>query len=100
MAEETLRSIREVSDCAAEAVARARAEDAGRFARLRLRIARDDAALADDDRRRLSIEEPVAEALYEGILKPRVTLDTIGAVFLSNAPFAPTANVGALAEDD
>jgi ATP-dependent helicase HepA len=99
-AEEKLRSIPEVVERAGEAVARARREDTGRFARLRLRIARDDAALAQDDRLRLSIEEPVAEALNEGILMPRVTLDTIGAVFLSNAPFAPAANLGASAEED
>jgi ATP-dependent helicase HepA len=99
-AEEDLRSIGEVLERAGGAVDRARIEDAGRFARLRLRIARDDAALAEEDRRRLSIEEPVAEALYEGILKPRVMLDTIGAVFLSNSPFASGASLGTSAEED
>jgi hypothetical protein len=48
----------------------------------------------------LSIEESVASALYDGILKPRVTLDTIGAVFLSNAPFAPAKAVLVSAEDE
>lgn len=100
VAEEILRSMQGVSERAGEAVTRARREDAGRFARLRLRIARDDAVLAEEDSRRLSIEEPVAEALYAGILKPRVTLDTIGAVFLANAPFAPVANLSASAEED
>jgi hypothetical protein len=99
-AEEGLRSIVEVLERADDAVARARREDAGRFARLRLRITHDDAALAEEGRRRLSIEEPVAEALYEGILRPRVTLDTIGAVFLSNVAFATVGNLGASAEEE
>lgn len=100
VAEENLRTVSEIRDRASAAVARARAEDAGRFARLRLRIARDDAALAGEDRRRLQVEEPVAEAIYGGILSPRVTLDTIGAVFLSNAAFAPATTVGVSAEED
>lgn len=100
VAEETIRQIPEICDRAAGAVARAKSEDAGRFARLRMRIARDDGALAEDDRRRLAVEEPVAEAIYAGILRPKLTLDTIGAVFLSNAAFAPSAMAGALAEDD
>ena len=100
LAEENLRKIPHIRDRAAAAVARARAEDAGRFARLRLRIARDDASLADEDRRCLEVEEPVAEAIYAGIHTPRVTLDTIGAVFLSNAPFAPASSIGVLLEDD
>lgn len=100
VAEEKLRQVADVSERAAQAVTRARMEDAGRFARLRLRIARDDAALSEEERRRLAVEEPVAEALYQGILNPRVTLDTIGAVFLSPSPFAPAVNLGASAEED
>jgi ATP-dependent helicase HepA len=86
-----LRRIPEICDRTTASVSRARTEDAGRFARLRLRIARDDAALAEEDRRRLAVEEPVAEAMYAGILTPRLTLDTVGAVFLSNTAFAPAA---------
>lgn len=99
-AEEILRNVPEICHRAANAVARAKPEDAGRFARLRMRIACDNDALAEADRLRLSIEEPVAEAIYEGILRPKLTLDTIGAVFLSNAAFAPAAMASALAEDD
>ncbi|WLB09477.1 protein DpdE [Bradyrhizobium elkanii] len=99
-AEEILRKVPEICSRAANAVARARSEDAGRFARLRMRIARDDGALAEEDRLRLAVEEPVAEAIYAGILEPKLTLDTIGAVFLSNAAFAPATIVSALAEDD
>jgi ATP-dependent helicase HepA len=100
VAEETLRKIPEICDRAAGAVKRAKSDDAGRFARLRMRIVRDDGALAEEDRRLLAVEEPVAEAIYAGILRPRLTLDTIGAVFLSNAAFAPAVMAGALAEDD
>lgn len=100
VAEETLRKISEICDRATSAVLRAKSEDAGRFARLRMRITRDDGALAEEDRRRLAVEEPVADAIYAGILRPKLTLDTVGAVFLSNAAFAPAAMAGSLAEDE
>lgn len=100
VAEENLRTVADIRDRAAKAVARAKAEDVGRFARLRLRIARNDATLAGDDRRRLEVEERIAEAIYSGTLSPRISLDTIGAIFLSDSALAPVSMVGALAEDE
>lgn len=88
VAETLLYERREIEVRASNAVSRARADDAGRFARLRLRIAREQGIGAKEERRRLAIEEPIAAALYEGIKRPRVTLDTIGAVFLSDKPLA------------
>jgi hypothetical protein len=61
-----------------------------------LRLLQDDGFR----RRRLAIEEPIAVALYEGIMRPRVSLDTVGVVFLSDQPLATSATSAEMVEDD
>jgi hypothetical protein len=100
VAEQLLCEHREIEARASNAVGRARADDSGRFARLRLRIAREHGHAAEEGRRRLAIEEPIAVALYDGIMRPRVSLDTIGVIFLSDQPFTTSANSAENAEDD
>ncbi len=99
VAEKLLYERHEIEARATNAVGRARADDSGRFARLRLRIAREQGPAAEEGRRRLALEEPIAVALYEGIMRPRVSLDTIGVVFLSDQPFATSASTEQLTED-
>ena len=66
-----------------EAVKRAEELDSCRFAQLRTRIERTEGAEAETLRRHLELENAVANALYGGIIKPRITLDTVIAIFLS-----------------
>lgn len=86
-AEQLLYLQQEITDRGKMAVTKARTTDANRFAQLRMRIQHGEGHSVNDDRRRLDLEEHVAVALYEGMLKPHISLDTIGAVFLANLPF-------------
>ena len=72
-----------VRERAEQAVARAREIDEGRFAQLEARIRVGDGASVEADLRHLETERRVALAMYEGMRKPRISLDTIGALFLS-----------------
>ena len=65
------------------AVNRAKSVDSSRFSQLRSRIISSSGIEAETQRRLLDLEQSVSDALYEGILNPRVTLDTIAATFLS-----------------
>jgi ATP-dependent helicase HepA len=67
-----------------QAVRSAEKADSRRFAQLRTRIAQGEGPMAEADSRHLRIEQEVAEALYRGIRNPKITLDTIGAVFVSS----------------
>lgn len=82
-AEAELRRSAELGARSAEAVAVARGLDATRFAQLRARAKSEDTAQAAAEERLLSAEQATAETLYAGIRAPRITLDTIGAVFLA-----------------
>jgi ATP-dependent helicase HepA len=82
-AEAELRRSAELSARSAEAVATARGLDATRFAHLRARAKSEDREQAAAEERLLSVEQATAETLYAGIQAPRITLDTIGAVFLA-----------------
>lgn len=57
--------------------------DQARFAQLRTRIRHADASEAEFEEKLLGIEAETAEHFYGGIEKPKITLDMIGAVFLS-----------------
>lgn len=74
-----------------EAVERSKAADAGRFVQLQTRILQGDGAALAADQMLLEREQRVAKALYDGMLSPRVSLDTMGAVFLSNRTFRSAA---------
>jgi hypothetical protein len=89
----------EVTERAREAVARARGIDTARFATLRMRIARSEGPAADADRVRLDIEERAATALYEGIRRPRITLDTVGVMLLSDVSYPDYTRSPAVMED-
>ena len=65
------------------AVKRAKSVDTSRFSQLRSRIINSSGIEAEAQRRLLDLEQSVSDALYEGILNPRITLDTIAATFLS-----------------
>jgi ATP-dependent helicase HepA len=89
----------EVTERAREAVARARGIDTARFASLRMRTARSEGPAADADRVRLDIEERAATALYEGIRRPRITLDTVGVMLLSDVSYSDYTRSPAVMED-
>ena len=82
-AEHILKQLTELDKRSKQAVDRAREIDEVRFAQLRTRIHKADPVEADEQMRLLAIEKNVSAALYEGILSPHISLDTIGAVFVS-----------------
>jgi ATP-dependent helicase HepA len=82
-AEKCLHSRAVIAERAQQAVAKTKLVDDARFTQLRARIGRDDAVAAEADGVLLQIEQNVTKALYEGILAPRISLDTIGAMFLA-----------------
>lgn len=57
--------------------------DRARFAQLKTRIRHADRKEAEFEKRLLEIETKTAEDFYKAIEKPKITLDIIGAVFLS-----------------
>ena len=67
----------------AEALKASKDLDRARFAQLRTRIRHADPTEAEFEKHRLEIEIKTAENLYRGIDTPRISLDMIGAVFLS-----------------
>lgn len=72
------------------AVKRARVIDSSRFAQLQTRISRSSGTEAETQRQFLGLEQSAANALYAGILSPRITLNTISAVFVSGEPLLPS----------
>jgi ATP-dependent helicase HepA len=66
-----------------EALKVAKNVDQARFAQLQTRIRHADDAEASFEKKLLSIETSTAESFYQGIRDPKITLDMIGAVFLS-----------------
>lgn len=53
------------------------------YAQLRSRIAYLTGIEADKEKERLTIEQKINEALYQGVIEPKFYLDVIGAIFLS-----------------
>jgi ATP-dependent helicase HepA len=82
-AEEAMEAAAEIEARARAAVAGARRLDEERFAQLQTRIARGGPG-AGADHELLDIEMRVAQALYAGMSRPHRTLDTIGAIFLTD----------------
>lgn len=82
-AEEVLCHTTDLEDRIEAALRTASSMDQGRFAQLQTRIRHADKEEAKFESKLLEIERAVAERFYEGIRSPRITLDTIGAAFLS-----------------
>ena len=82
-AEYILKQLTELEQRSRQAVDRVREIDEVRFAQLRTRIHKAVPAEAEEQRRLLALEKNVSAALYDGILTPHISLDTIGAVFVS-----------------
>ena len=82
-AEVVLRHHVELEKRSYDSIEQAMTLDEGHFAQLRSRIERSSGYEEEVQMRSLKLEEDVANALYAGIQKPRITLDTITAVFLS-----------------
>lgn len=97
-AEQAIASRDELNRKARAAVARAQSVDQAGFSSLKMRIARHEGTGAAADKSRLKLEEAAAEALYQGILKPRLVPDSIGAVFLSGISYADYIANPAIAE--
>ena len=82
-AERSLRDETGLEQRCQEAIAHAREVDEGRFAQLRTRIRYAEPITAEETRAVLAAEEQISEALYAAIRKPRITLSTVAAVFVS-----------------
>ena len=79
-------SLRQRSDLErriAQALKASKEVDRARFAQLQTRIRHSDHMDAEFEERLLEIETKTAQDLYRGIEVPRITLDIMGAVFLS-----------------
>lgn len=59
-----------------------------RFAQLRSRIQHLSGKAAEDEQRNLGWEKQLYEALCEGIREPSISIDSVGAVFLSTSSFS------------
>ena len=82
-AEHIMEQLTELEKRSQQGVDRAREIDEIRFAQLRTRIHKAVSVEAEELMRLLGLEKNVSEALYDGILSPHISLDTIGAVFVS-----------------
>lgn len=69
---------------------RAMLTDSGRFAQLKTRVNCSSGTDAEIQKQFLDLELSVANALYEGILHPKIMLDTISAVFISGESLLTT----------
>ena len=85
-AEQLLRDETALEKLCQASVERAREADESRFAQLRARILHADPAMAEVTRSLLAQEQQLSEAIYVAIQKPRITLATILAVFVSPDP--------------
>ncbi len=85
-AQQRLRDETDLDEICRQAIDRAKAADETRFAQLRARIRHAHSDMATATRALLKREQSVAEALYEAIRAPRVSLETVVAVFLSPKP--------------
>ena len=82
-AETVLRNTTNLENRIEEAVKSATRLDQGRFAQLQTRIKHADGETEEFEKKMLEIETTISEIFYAGIRSPKITLDTIGAVFLS-----------------
>lgn len=69
-----------------DAVNKAKTLNAGRFAQLLTRSAQSKSRDAEVQREFLELEKTVANKLYDGMLSPKITLDTVAAMFVSGQP--------------
>lgn len=90
-AEQLLRDETDLDLISQRSIERAQEADEARFAQLRARIHYADPATSDATAALLAKEELVSEALYAAMRKPRITLGTVIAVFVS--PHALTRTV-------
>ena len=86
---QTINKSHSLVDRCDNAVELAKIADASLFAQLQTRINRTTGKVAEDETRTLNLETSVANALYSGIQNPRLTIDTISAVFISGEALAP-----------
>jgi len=82
--EKQLRQDVDLSSLTKEIVRIAKKKDMFHFIQMEARIAHLSGSEASIENERVSIEKSIREALYQGALKPRITLDSIGVVFLSD----------------
>ena len=85
-AEQLLRDETALEKLCQESVEHAREVDEIRFAQLRARLLHEDPAMAEVTRSLLVQEQQLSEAIYMAIRKPRISLATILAVFVSPNP--------------
>jgi len=90
IAEQLLRKETALEQLCREAVERSRESDEGRFAQLLARIQHADPDTAKDTSALLAREERMAKSLYAAIREPRITLETVIAVFVSSHPLTTT----------
>jgi len=82
-AETVLRQHINLSEFIQDALKLAKGSDQARFAQLRTRITQARDLEAVSETKLLKIESETAESFYRGLTSPKITVDMIGAVFLS-----------------
>jgi ATP-dependent helicase HepA len=82
--EKHLRKDVDLSSLIKKAISKARNEDMFHFVQMEARIAHLSDREASIEKERINVEKNIREALYQGTLKPKITLDSIGVVFLSH----------------
>ena len=87
-AEYWLREETSLEEVSKQSISRAKEVAENRFAQLRARLRQGDDEGAEAVRNLLENEQRIAEALESAILRPRITVGTIMAVFLSPHPLA------------
>jgi ATP-dependent helicase HepA len=91
-AETLLRDESDLDELCREAIERATTTDEGRFAQLRARVQHSDPETAAETEAVLARERRIAEVLYGAIREPRITLETVAAVFISPHPLPQTVS--------